>query len=71
MTRMIAIKSLVPVKQVAFRDESAVNIALTQVNCSLTIMLDMGNLFPSVFAQRAMEYKQLSMTEYHAATQEG
>jgi hypothetical protein len=71
VARMVTVEGLVSVKQITFSNQAAIKIAFAQINCCLTIMLDMWKFLPNVIAKSPMEYKQLSVTEYDTTTQEG
>lgn len=67
---MIAVKSLVSVKEVGFGDEARIYIAVFQIDDCLTVMLDVGDFFARSFADSAVEDEQLTVTEDHAAADE-
>ncbi len=54
VARVVAIESLVSVKQVGISNKPAVNVTVFQIDSRLAIMLDMRYLFPGSFANCAV-----------------
>ena len=67
MTWMIAVKGLVLVKEIIFRDKAAVDVTLFQVNCCLSLMLNMSHFLSCPLAKGSMEDQKLALAEYNPA----
>ena len=62
MTRIIAIKSLVLIEEVAFSNEAAINIAVPQINHAMAVIMYVSDLLTRVTAQSRVEYQEMPMT---------
>ena len=68
---MVAVKSPILVKQVVFCYQSAVDVAISEVDGRLSLVLNVRDFFPARFPERAVEDQQLTMAEDDAAALEG
>lgn len=71
MARMVAVKGSVSVQEVTFRDETAVDVAVAEVNGRLPVVLYMRDFFAGTFAQSTVEDQKLTVAENNAAFEEG
>ena len=63
MTGMIAVKSLVLIEEITFRNQTTVDVALFEIDGGLPVVLNVRYFFAAHFTERAMENQQLAVTE--------
>lgn len=71
MARVIAIKGPVLVEEVAFGNEPTVNIAVTEVDGCLALVLDVRDLGAGTGTDGGMEDEEVAVGEDDAAFEEG
>ncbi len=71
MTWMVAVESLVLIKQIALGHQAAVNVAIFEINGRLALMLDMSDFFAAYFTESAMKDQEAAVTEDDTAALEG
>lgn len=68
---VIAVECLVLVKQISLGHETAVNVAVFEIDHGLAFVVDVGDRFSSAFAESALEDEEVAMAENYAAALEG
>lgn len=71
MAGMVAVECSVLVEEIALRDETAVDVAVLEVDDVLAFVVDVGDFFAGAFAERALEDEEIAVAEDHAAALEG
>lgn len=71
MAGVVAVECLVLVEEIALGDETAVNVAVSEVDYVLAFVVDMRDFFAGAFAERALEDEEVAVAEDHAAALEG
>ena len=70
MTGMIAVKCLVLIKKITFRYQATVDVALFEIDGSLSVVLNVRYFFTAHFTECAMKNQQLAVTEDDTASLE-
>lgn len=71
MARVVAVERSVLVQQISLGDEPAVDVAVTEVDGCLALVLDMRHFFAGAFAKGAVKDKEMAVAEDDAAFEEG
>lgn len=71
MAGMVAVECSVLVEEIALRDETAVDVAVLEVDDVLAFVVDVRDFFAGAFAERALEDEEIAVAEDHATALEG
>ena len=71
MARVVAVECLVLIEKIGLGDESAVDVAVFEIDHRLAFVVDVGDFFSRALAERALEDEETAVAENYAAALEG
>lgn len=71
MAWVVAIEGLILIKKIAFCDQTAVDVAILEIDGGLALVLDMGDFLTGEFAECAVEDEEFAVTKDDSAAFEG
>lgn len=71
MAGMVAVECLVLVEEIALGDETAVDVAVFEVDNVLAFVVDVRDFVAGAFAERALEDEEIAVAEDDATALEG
>lgn len=71
MARVVAVECLVLIEEIALGHETAVDVAVFEIDHVLTFVVDVWDFFSRALAERALEDEEIAVAENHATALEG